>query len=192
MSFLILRSRMEDTLIQANRLRDDAARLGIDDVVSDIRCPTCRTIRRVGRSRMRMEQDTPILGSFIFIRWDGSTYFANYIEDKYPFLGVMRLPQGGYATCSDKEVDDIGTPIPVAPIPAMPGPDPAIEYKHYDFGTLLEIDIGFMRGITGTVVRTKSDGQVVLKLVDNKGWKLSTLLIHVSALKVPLTAPVAA
>jgi hypothetical protein len=188
-SFLILRSRASDTLIQASTLREDAARLGLDDPVLDVRCPTCRIIRRVGRSRHREEQDTPILGSFIFIRWHNhSTYFAHRIEDKYPFLGVMRLPQGGFAFCSEKEVEEIGELAPIMPVVTA-------EETPFDYKIGMEVivnTIGFLKGITGRIVRVKSNGEVVLKIIDNKGWKLSTLLIHVSALKVSECAPVAA
>lgn len=188
-TFLILRSRASDTLIQASRIREEADRLGYDDPVRDVRCPTVRVLRRVGRKRHREEQDTPILGSFIFVRWaKEDTYFVNYLEDRFPFIGAMRMPQGGFASCQEREIDTINK----LELPVVDETEPVVQWQRGETVQVLPA-IAFLRGVVGSVVKVKNNGEVVLKILDNKGLSLSTLLIHGSQLQVSTwTPPVAA
>ncbi len=173
MTFLIYRCRASDTLKQVDELREAHEMLALKR--DDIRCPTVRIVARVGRSRARAEQDVPLMSSFIFVRWDDeSLYRAQYVEYKFPFLKIMRLPQGGYATCSEKEIALISEPVAVV-IPLVP-------VQLFKFGDLVRITTSFLTGVTGTVIRTKLNGEVTLKVKENMGWRFSTLLIHSSAL----------
>lgn len=177
--FLILRCKASDALEQTKVLRRDCELLGLRQ--QDIRCPSHVIVKRMGRERARVEVEVPLLGSFLFIKWDGNLYFANYLEYNYHYLKVMRLPYGGYATCTEEEV----AAIRELEEEIAPAPEPHIERPLFEVGDPVEVARGFLRGVTGKVLRNKTTGEVVMKVLDSKGWKLSTLLIHYSVLMSP-------
>lgn len=170
--FLILRCRPSDALSQAESMRSNAIGLTEEDIV----CPSYRVERRVGRNRDRIEMDVPVLGNFIFMRWDSqSLYYANYIERVFPFVSIMRLPHGGYATCSDKEVNDINKLLPSIPADA--------EIPTFEVGTKVQVIRGtFLSVIEGVVLSCKKNGEVKLRVTKSGNLKLATLLISGSLL----------
>lgn len=181
--FLVLRCRPSDALKQLDAMRG-SAKLGLPP--EDIQCPTYRIERRVGRKRERIELDVPVLGNFLFMRWDGELYFAHYVERLFPFVSIMRLPHGGYATCSDKEVEAINK---LPPLPAVDSPEWIADAFRY--GDEVQVIPGtFLANIKGTVLEHKKDGTVRLKVTDSGGLKMSTLLVHGSLLTISVNASV--
>lgn len=178
--FLILRCRTADTLKQFAALQNYSQELGIGR--SDVRCPTYRIERRVGRNRERIEIDVPILGNFLFVRWPGDLCWANYVERKFPFISIMRLPHGGYATCSGKELDVINK------LPALPVVDSS-EWIADTFqpGDLVEVKPGtFLGHIVGEVTSVRKSGEVRLKVTNSGELKMTTLLVHGSLLTISM------
>jgi len=178
--FLILRCRPSDALKQLDALRNYAHELGIDK--TGVQCPTIRVEKRVGRNRERVECDVPLLGNFLFIQWTGDLYWANYVERKFPFVKIMRLPHGGYATCSDKEVYAIDHWV--VPEPSILGPE-CIFRK----GDEVSVKAGtFLAEVEGIVMDVRRSGEVKLKITKDGGLNLSTLLLHGSLLTVRVNA----
>lgn len=178
--FLILRTKNADTLKQAEYLRDRVDMLGLQP--DDVRCPTMRIERRVGRERARVECDVPVLGNFLFLRWEGDLYWANYLERNFHFVTIMRLPHGGYATCSEKEVNSINLLPPLTILKEDQWP----VLKVGD--NVVVRDGSFLQGIEGKVLKIKKSGEVLVKVLESHGLKLNTLLIHTSLLTISVNA----
>lgn len=181
MDFIIYQSRRpSDTLAQAEKLRESSPILGIEP--GDVRCPTATIIRRAGRNRERIEVEVPILGSFIFIRWNRSVYWAQYVEQHNPFITILRLAHGGYATCSGKEIDAL-QPL-VMQVEAQ-----EVAFTKPSPGDNVVVSDGLMKGLKGTVEVVQTNGLVKLKVTDKALWQLSSLLIHETLLTVS-SAPI--
>lgn len=179
--YLILRCRPSDALKQLGALRDHSHELGIEP--DDVQCPTIRVERRVGRERTRIECEVPLLGNFLFIQWTGDLYWANYVERKFPFVKIMRLPHGGYATCSDREV--YGIDHWVMPEMKLDGYE-----MLFSQGDTVAVKSGtFLAEIEGIVMDVRKSGEVKLKITKDGGLNLSTLLLHGSLLTVTVNAP---
>lgn len=173
MTYLIYRCQSTETIKWADKMRDMLA--------IDVRCPTCRVVRRVGRNRDRIEVDVPLLGSFIFVEWFGVRE-AIEIERRFSRVQIMRLPQGGYAKCELGEIEDMEPPV------VIEDEEPTEPPPWWQLANCKDLEVlvqrGPMAGVTGTVKRVKQNGEVMLKVTDSKKWQLSTLLIHGSLVTV--------
>lgn len=177
--FLLYRSRF-DVLKQAQSIREHLL-----CEPHDVKVPTCRIKRRIGRNRERVEMDVPLLGSIIFVRWeDQNIAGAQYLERRFPFIRIWRLPQGGYATCEEREIDEMSS---------LPLLAEELDYEEknpeYEVDDQLQVKAGLFTGVFGTVLRVKRTGEVILKVDQSVKWRTSTLLIHSSLLAYRQSVP---
>jgi transcription antitermination factor NusG len=170
--FLILRCRHIETLTRADEIRQRGPVIGMTE--QDVLCPSQHIIRRVGRERARVEVEIPIIGSFIFVRWGGSTDWAAAFDRTFPFVSLMRREnRKGYATCKEEEIMQI-RPDPEA------GEVEEIVLKARDqfkFGAAVVINDGVFKGIEGTVLDVNNQGRVRLKVIKSCGLQINALLV---------------